>query len=488
VTAFVLAPDDARAVFVVADAAGPALCSVTLDGRSSLARLSPPGLAELDPAVALSVRGERVAFRARRAGETVHRLFLAPCDGARLAEPLPLPALPGDLIAFAIDPTAAWALFLYGASRREHLWSVRTDGSAPPLELNQPLGTDREVTDFAFIASPTGPRALFRADVLRNAWYELFSVPLDRSQPPVRLNGDLALHGDVTWFGASPDGASVAYLAEENATDQVELFVRASDGSGVARGVSPTPAAGGDVTRASFSPDGTTLVFLGDLEEDEVFALHAAPADASGPAVELSGPLAAGGDVLDFSWAGRTRVLYRADQDEDGRIALYGVDRTAPGRSERLSGALSDGDVAAGETLAGASLVLYAAGSGGALELFSGPLRTGRSGRGAVPLAPHALAPGLALGLAPALDPAPAWVASPDGAWAFLRARLGDSPALELFLAPTRGAAKPIFVDGAGTGDVAEVRLTRDGSRVVYRGLLDAAGHRGLYLRFFRGS
>jgi hypothetical protein len=476
-----------RALFTVSHAFGEALCTVTLEARPALARLSEPEAMEIDPALSLDARGEHVVFRQRRSGEDTYRLFIARSDGTEAARELPLPMLPGGVARSVLDPSGTWVLYLFGPRRREHLYAVRADGTALPRELNPPLANDREVTDFAFVTSPSGPRALYRADVLRNAWYELFAAPLDGSGPSVRLNDALAPHGDVRAFTASPDGRAVAYLAEENATDVTELYVTASDGSGPPRAVSPTPVAEGDVTQARFTPDGAALVFLGDLVSDEVVELFAAALDGSRPARRISSELCSGGDVLDFAFAGGARVLYRADGRSDGLVELYGVDWGGSGTAERLSASLPRGSVGVYEATPDARGVLFTAESAapGAFELFVTPLRRTGAGRGASLAEPRALAPGLLLARDESLAP---FVAHPDGAWVLLRARrtLFDAP--ELFLAPMRGTAKPVWGDGSASDGVFDVRCTADGSRVVSRGPRNASGDVGLYLRLFGRS
>jgi hypothetical protein len=463
VTAYAVDGSRSRVVFLLEGANGPALFGVTLAARPLRVRLSGADLVEIGADFVLAADGSRAVFRGRRAGAASAELLASPLDGSAPALSLPLPAVPGALAAFELDPSGEWVVLLFGAARREHLYSARSDGSAGPLELNPPLGTGRAVTDFLLAAAPDGPRAVLRADFLRDAWFELFSVPLDRSLEPVRLNGDLALHGDVADFGISPDGGTVIYLAEERATDQLELFARPIDGTGAPVPLSSPPVPGGDVHQARVTPDGGRVLYLADQEVDERIELFSAPLDGSLGAVRLSGPLGPTADVLDFRASPRgTRVVYLLDET----FGLFGAPADGSGPPFALQD-LPSGPIPCFELAPdGRRVVALVATGTGELELrvlpsvrAASPARVASAGSGFP-------APGLAL---PAGEARP-FAFTPDGRTLVFLARPTGFPAAArgLYRVPLDGSEKPARLDGAQGGNVLAFELALGGREVVF--------------------
>jgi len=92
-------------------------------------------------------------------------------------------------------------------------------------------------------------------------------------------------------------------------------------------------------------PDGSLILVAAETED--VFELyHASP--RGGALTKLNPTLVSGGDVLAGLAVSRdgSKVLYRADQDTDGVIDLYAVTLANPGASVKVNGALvTDGSV-----------------------------------------------------------------------------------------------------------------------------------------------
>ncbi|MEQ1895538.1 MAG: hypothetical protein ABL998_23610, partial [Planctomycetota bacterium] len=77
------------------------------------------------------------------------------------------------------------------------LFSAPVDASEPPSQLSPPLSGGRDVWDFRI--APDG-RVLYRADQAVDDRFELFGVPVDGGQPAVRLNGALGANQDITSY------------------------------------------------------------------------------------------------------------------------------------------------------------------------------------------------------------------------------------------------------------------------------------------------
>ncbi|NOT30763.1 MAG: hypothetical protein HOP15_09995 [Planctomycetes bacterium] len=318
----------------------------------------------------------------------------------------------GDVAEFQVAPDGSRVFYRADQDVDEvfELFSVSIDGGSP-LELNGPLAAGGSVgREFVhnLRVSPGGNRVLYWADQDEDEAFELFSVPSDGSQPPVQLNGPLVPGGDVqftpTFLPAqafapmTPDGSRVLYVADQEQNEVFELYCAPLDGSQPAVKLSAVLVPGGDVVLSTppfgpnpiwpqVSPDGSSAVYRADQEADDVFELYGVPLDGSRLPLKLNQPLGPDGDVLsalispDGAW-----VLYVARLDASGPIELYRVAlRGRRPERRRISGqnrVRLNVDLDPGEAVSRVSIspdgsrVLYQANpSGGASdELFSVPI------------------------------------------------------------------------------------------------------------------
>src|SRR5262245_15667290 len=102
-------------------------------------------------------------------------------------------AHPGaDIVDFVVDPSETRAVYLADAETDAvvELYSVPLDRSSPVVKLNGPLPAGGDVVSSPRPALRVGAngRVVYRADQFTDEVFELFSAPLDGSQPAVRLN------------------------------------------------------------------------------------------------------------------------------------------------------------------------------------------------------------------------------------------------------------------------------------------------------------
>jgi Tol biopolymer transport system component len=309
----------------------PGLWSARLDGELPPVRLDPPGGSS--DAFRLTPDGAQVIFNALE--DVGSRLYAAPIGGGPLTE-LTGELADGDgVVALELTPDASRAVFVAGRYSRDfNLFSVPLDGSTAPVRLNSELASGGSV-DFDFQIGPDSLAVVYRADEERNEVFELFAAPADGSSGPVKLSGTLVQGGDVRpGFRIAPDGSAVVFRADRTIDQADELFAAPISGASEPVELSGILVAGGDVEPGfELAPDGGRVVFRADLELDERFDLYAAPSDGSLAPVRLSGPLVAGGDVLDVRVGpDGQHAVYRADAAVDERIELYSVriDGSAP--------------------------------------------------------------------------------------------------------------------------------------------------------------
>src|SRR5262245_14229004 len=306
----------------------------------SVAGDSPPALLVRDassrlPSQVISPTSDRLVYLGDPDRDGQEDLFSVPLAGGssvRLDDPAPSGTV---FLAFPITADGQRVLYLrlrvVGTSYERALFSVPIDGSSSPIRLDTAVGADSSVTNFAL--SPDGKRVVFASDGVVEGLYELFSMPVDASTGPVRLHT-----GNVGWSQVTPDGKRVVYLAPTTPSSY-ELRVVPLDGS------SP-PIALSASGRYEFPPNGlflimpdsARLVFRAALGQ-EGYQLHLVPLDGSSPPIRLTRPLREPGIVQgDFRLTpdGRT-VVYRFGDAWDLYGELFQVPIDGPRLPLRIS-------------------------------------------------------------------------------------------------------------------------------------------------------
>jgi dipeptidyl aminopeptidase/acylaminoacyl peptidase len=346
----------------------------------------------------------------------------------------------------------------------DELWSVLLDGSSSPVPLHGPLPSTGGV--LAFRVAPDGT-VVFISDLQMDNFNELFAVPA-KGGTPRRISGSMIANGDVDAFEVGPTGKYVAFTADAAVDGKLELFTVPLDGSqppGRRSGLMPVL---GDVSRFVFAGDGWHLVYLADQLNDQHRDLFSTPIQgASGttgglrrtsPGTTLLSRHAGVRDVQpDFALAaGGTTVLYRAGVGTGG-IELFRVPVDGSARPMSLSGPLAGGrNVVAAALAADQGHVVYLADQlvDERFELFS-VLFTGGA---PVPLASPP-------GSGDVVD----FEITPDSRHVVFRADLDADEIFELYRVPVDGSAPAVRVNGpmVPDGDVNPDFVALDG-RVLY--------------------
>lgn len=519
---FALAPEGGRVVYL-ADADEDEtfeLYSVPRDASAAPVKLS-PSLAGGDVhAFRLGATGAVAAFLLDASGGGSFDLWSAPLDGSASALLLAAAVATDDSLPFEISADETRAVYLFAG----RLFSVPLDASASPLDLAGPLVAGGAVEGTpSFRLQPGGGRVVFRADKLVDDVFELFSVPVDGSASPVKLNGPLIAGIDVGAYQITPDGTRVLLFAKalysvpiQGGVNPLNLslsgnFVVSPDSSRVvyaqnlggglqglfSRAVGGGPAAvrldaGGSVASCAggvtfaISPDSSRVAFLENDGE-----LYGAPIDGSASRVQLSAggvrSCAAGGAFpLALPISADGRVLYFADAEVDGEFALYSVPVDGSAAPVRLNEALVCGGavetgVGLQPAVAGASAVYLADQDLDEVrELYVVPADRSQSpARLNAPLSADAESGDVA-----------AFELAPGGAFAVYLADPDEDERLELFSVATQGPAAAQRLSGtlARCGDVALFRVSPDATRVVFSGDHDSDGVDELFVAPLDGS
>lgn len=263
------------------------------------------------------------------------RVYTVPSDGS--APPLEIGGGLSETRSTSLTPDAGQVLFeARVGSGPFGLWVAPCDGSRPPVALFNPLSSDAQL--FGFLASAVG-HALYLRLGPSHGRLELYSIPYDASAPAKKLSGAIA-HVARETVSLSPDGTRVVFAAAQAGTG-FGIYHAPADGSS-ARVLASSAAPWTDVLATTFTPDGTRLVYVADELENQRFELFSAPVDGSAAPIRLHGDLPAGGDVSwDFRADPSGRIVFRAELETDDVVELYSVPADGSASPVRLCAALT---------------------------------------------------------------------------------------------------------------------------------------------------
>jgi Tol biopolymer transport system component len=299
------------------------LYALPFDGSAPAVRLS-AGNQLVEDDYQLTPDGTTVVYRTEADSTRVGQLFAAPGDGSaparRISEAIAVGQ--GDVQSFRLAPDGSRAVYLADAlvNDRYELASVPLDGSAPPVRLHPALAAGGDVVEFR--VSADSARAVYLADQVSNDRFELFSAPLDASRAPVRISVELQAGGAVAAdFEITPDSGRVLYRARPGGFQGLALFSTPIRGRGDSARLSRGLGVGADVEAFAVSADSSTVAFRARREDSQSLLL-AAPSDGREKATVISGPFP--GTVHDFAVSSDgSRLAWRADQDVPSVVELY---------------------------------------------------------------------------------------------------------------------------------------------------------------------
>jgi hypothetical protein len=464
--------------------------------------------------------GVNVIYVAAR-DSAAFELFSQPVAGgpaSRLSGPM---APGGGVTEFQVSPDTAWIVYRadQDADGVFELYSVPALGG-PILKLNGPMAPGGDVQPFGRLVriTPDSRKVVYLADQETDGDYGIFSVPIDGSEPPVRLNtiapallitvsftisqdsawviyrasfptkiysvpitggsetrldgpGELGLLTLVEVAGTGPE-PRVLYVADDLTRGVFELFSVPVTGGPSTRLNEPMQP-NGDVNRYVITPDGQHVIYRADRETDDLFEIYSVPI-AGGPSIKLNAPLPAGAGgpqfglfSVDFTSDSAT-LVYILDQETRGIDELFAVP-VEGGPAVKLSGPMQpNGDVHAFRVAPDGATVVYSADqiSDSVADLFSVPIAGGIATQLGPPLSSAGVVPGFDI--------------SPTGPTVIYHARRGATPEGELVSVPIGGGpilllsedpleGRTFFPEPVGLPPEPTFRLVQDEPRVVYR-------------------
>ncbi|MCB8984946.1 MAG: hypothetical protein H6659_14035 [Ardenticatenaceae bacterium] len=295
----------------------------------------------------ISADSQYVIYRADQDTVGLDELYSVPLDGSTPATKLNSTLPSGsEVVQFQISADGSQVVYSIKDSMMSYiteLYSVPIEGGTAPIKLNDPLGPGGSL-NAVFQISPDNGCVVYIADYDYMSNAELYSVPLDRSTPPVKLNDTLVTGGEVKDFQISADSTRVAYRADQEVQYVTELYSVPIDGSALPIKLNTTLTSGGDVLGYQISNDSSRVIYHADQETDEIGELYSVLVDGSAAPIKLNGSLVSDGKVHSFQIsADSSQVVYRADQDAHWVNELYSVPIDAGAAPIKINGMLTSG-------------------------------------------------------------------------------------------------------------------------------------------------
>ncbi|MGJ8696457.1 MAG: hypothetical protein ACSHYF_09070 [Verrucomicrobiaceae bacterium] len=530
VSDFVVSPDNTRVVYRAAQdtASVHDIYSVPTDGSAPPVKLSsPPSKGWRQLTFEITPDSSRVVFAGESSSSKLRDLYSVPLDGS--APPIQLndSLVEGfEVDSFTISPDGAWVVYridqVSGSSAGYYRVSV--DGNGAPIELNIPVEARfakiRISSDSSWIvyqteinkalhslpldtpASPTeltqtedgtylshselssdGTRLIYtiKAGFQHVKGDELYSVPIDGSEPPTRLVGPLQTEASIDSILISPDSSRVVYWVYQGVPPGVnfgrkELYSVSVDGNSSPIKLNGPLVEGGSVESFAISTDSTRVVYHADQNIDGVEEIFSVPLGGGAFPAKLNGALGEGRSVDAYQISeDSSQVVYLADQEREGVFELFSVALDGSSSPLKLNGPLADWENVAASfaILPDSSGVVYHVNQD--FDAPSALYSVALDGSEApVPLD------------APSVNLAyknQTLTVSADSSRVVFLASDNLYPLFELFSAPVDGSVPPSKLNGplvsSTSGTVSEVKFSADGSYVFY--ILSANRHVNLY-------
>ena len=226
----------------------------------------------------------------RNGGGLVSELYSAPIGGPGPGLKLVDASMDGIVPGQIISPDNHYVVFRfasYGSSTSE-LYSVPIDGSAAPTKLNKTLVTNGSVfTEYQI--SPDSNRVVYVADQDTDNVHEVYSVPINGpASAGVKVSGAIiAGNGILTMAPTvliSPDSQRVVYLSYQDSASVHDAYSAPLDSSTVPVRLSSVLPAGSSVYPSSvvISPDSSRVIFVSYTNPREVYSVPIAGPAGSG--------------------------------------------------------------------------------------------------------------------------------------------------------------------------------------------------------------
>ena len=186
------------------------------------------------------------------------------------------------------------------------LYSTGIDVESNPISLNTTTLEASWKYDFNPAITADSQRVVYTSKSLPTEPYQLYSVPIDASSPPLNLYPETlfgfgsASSFDNLSFKLSPDTQSVVYTRDHDTRGLFDLyFLNSTDSTTNPVRLTNLPLGNREIKNFYFSPDGSRVVYKGEMINDNQADLFSVSING-GESIKLNPDLENDQDVADY--------------------------------------------------------------------------------------------------------------------------------------------------------------------------------------------
>lgn len=228
-----------------------------------------------------------------------------------------LQALGNNIYQQQISPDSNWVVYRADHDTEDvrELYSVPINGSTDPIKLNGPVIDGGNIW-YDYKISADSNHVVYRGEQDTDGIVELYSVPIDGSTPPTKLNQNLSSDEFTGYFHISSDGNRVVYTIDNEQSNVTGLYSVSIDGSAAPTKLNGIELNGSYIWGCQISADSSRVVFVAvqDYGSGHTGELYSVPITGNTEPIKLDDAVTNGGEVKSFKISNNSnRVIYIAD-------------------------------------------------------------------------------------------------------------------------------------------------------------------------------
>jgi len=205
---------------------------------------------------------------------------------------------------YQLSNDGKYLVYLKGLQNKDTLYSVPVSGGNPN-QLSSCNELDADVFNGGLVINQNSTHIVYRSfEEGSSTRANVFSVSIDGSSPPVKLNDDLVINGSISSFDVSADGSLVTYAGDQDVNRVSEVYRVPTIGGTI------TPIGPGRIP-AFVNNSSNDIAFLKGSRLNGFKLYHYNGSNST--STEISGDLVPSGSVSNFFISpDKNRIVYLA--------------------------------------------------------------------------------------------------------------------------------------------------------------------------------